>query len=84
MGFLGLALFVGVLLLTIRGAYRAARSGSQYAAGTLCALCALAFGALFLHVFNDLSVSWSIWLLAGLACAQPVAEKVAEAARAPT
>jgi O-antigen ligase len=71
LGILGLALWVGVLVATIvELGRRALRAPPGFDVGALLgprtALLALAASGLFLQVYIDFSVAWSLWVLAGL------------------
>jgi hypothetical protein len=67
MGFLGMISYIVFLLAVIGALVRRARAGSLSALGAVCGLVWIAFGGIVLHTMSDLTVSWSIFMLAGLA-----------------
>jgi hypothetical protein len=66
-GFIGMGLYVALLLLVLAGLARRARAGSATALAALCALAWISLGGVVLHTLSDLAVAWTIWMLAGLA-----------------
>ena len=66
-GVLGLGLFLAVLVGVLAMLWVRARSGSVLALGGLCGLMGVSLAGLVLHSLQDLSVSSSVWMLAGLA-----------------
>jgi hypothetical protein len=67
-GVLGLALFVGFVLLVSRELRRARdQSGDPLVTGARAGFVGIAVAAFFLHAFNNQTVAWSAFAVAGLA-----------------
>ncbi len=67
LGILPMLLVACIFIAVLRGLWQRAQAGSSVALAGLCALAWVALGALFLQHLSDLTVSWSVWLLSGLA-----------------
>jgi hypothetical protein len=66
-GIAGMALVLLTLAAILRALWRRARVGSRRAVAALCALAWVSVGCVVLQVMSDINVSWTLWLLAGLA-----------------
>ena len=75
MGFLGAIAYIVFLLAVLASLVLRARKGSLSALGAVCGLAWIALGGIVLHTLSDLSVSWSIFMLAGLALRPRPAEE---------
>ena len=66
-GIAGMLLYITVVLVTLAVLWRRARAGHWEATAAMCGLAALSLCGLVLHSLQELSVSWTIWMLAGYA-----------------
>lgn len=67
MGILATILFVAIVVVALVRLWPLARAGSPAAVAALTALTGVAMGGMVLHTFADLTTSWTVWLLVGLA-----------------
>jgi hypothetical protein len=67
MGFLGAISYIAFLLAILGSLAVRARRGSLSALAAVCSLTWIALGGIVLHTLSDLTTSWSIFMLAGLA-----------------
>ena len=81
LGVIGLALWVLVVVHVILALRRAERRGPpgsdrRLLAGTWIALAGLAAAGAFLQIFTEFTLSWSVWILAGVALGSSEGEGV--------